>query len=742
VLRLFRLGFPAVAMTFAACAAVQDTAPMINSWGTGSLKAPVEQVEQKTPARASVLRNDGPSPRTTFIEGTGTFVGPQPNAAPAQTSTADGITLNLANVPVAQAAKTVLGDILLVQYTVHPSVDGKITIHTPNPVSKPEVMNLFESALRANNAAVMNAGGVYRIVPQDQALAGAKLKIGNGPSGLGGIGSGLRIVQLKYVSAAEMKLILEPISPRGGVVQADASRNTLTLSGSGQDIGGMLEAISIFDVDVMKGMSFAMVPVKTSQPGVIAEELQKIFATDHEGPMAGMVKFLPNKRLAAILIISPQRQYLSRAEGWIKRLDAQAIGSEKQFYTYKVQNRRAQELVEVLKSMFSTEGSSGNSGRNVTPQAAETSIRSNGSSFSRQQTRPRSAQGFGDGSTPDRGNGFGNGSGSADNGPTGSASAQIALAEGNGADAAPFRIVADDAKNAILIEASPAEYRRVLRVLETLDVMPNQVLIEATIAEVGLTNDLKFGLRWYFKDGGSNFSFTDSASGALNSVFPGFSYALKAANITATLNALNEITDVNIVSSPTLTVMDNKTATLQIGDQVPIKTQSAVSVINPEAAVINSISYKDTGVILAITPRINESGRVLLDIEQEVSSVAKTSSSGIDSPTISQRKVKTTVMVTDGESIALGGLIQTSKTKGRTQVPIVGDIPILGNVFKQKDDSEGKTELIILITPHVMRDVQEARQITEELKGQFAAQVWKHRDKSNAVENAARRTLD
>jgi general secretion pathway protein D len=211
------------------------------------------------------------------------------------------------------------------------------------------------------------------------------------------------------------------------------------------------------------------------------------------------------------------------------------------------------------------------------------------------------------------------------------------------------------------------------------------------------------------KNKGSSFNFSEVANGAGAAIFPGFSYALKTANVMATLHALNEVTDVNVISSPSLTVMDNKTATLQIGDQVPITTQSAVSTEDPDARVVNSVSYKDTGVILSMTPRINESGRVLIDIEQEVSSVVATSTSGIDSPTIRQRRVKTTVMVNDGDAIALGGLIQSTKTKGRTQVPIVGDIPILGNAFKQKDDQSEKTELIILITPKVMRNLEEAK---------------------------------
>ena len=180
--------------------------------------------------------------------------------------------------------------------------------------------------------------------------------------------------------------------------------------------------------------------------------------------------------------------------------------------------------------------------------------------------------------------------------------------------------------------------------------------------------------------------------------------------------------------------MDNKTALLQIGDQVPIITRSAASVDNPDATIVNSVSYRDTGVILSITPQINESGRVHLDIEQEVSSVSTTQTSGIDSPTIRQRKVKTSVVVNDGEAIALGGLIQKSQTTGRTQIPIVGDIPILGSVFREKNDDLEKTELLILLKPYVMRNQDEARKITEEFKHEFVERVLDQRDQLQSIE--------
>jgi general secretion pathway protein D len=202
----------------------------------------------------------------------------------------------------------------------------------------------------------------------------------------------------------------------------------------------------------------------------------------------------------------------------------------------------------------------------------------------------------------------------------------------------------------------------------------------------------------------------------MSSVFPGFSYLFKNAGVSVTLNALNDVTRVNVLASPSLMVLDKRTATLQIGDQVPITTQTAVSVLTPGAPVVNSVAYKDTGIILSITPKINEAGRVLLEIEQEVSTVSRTSTSNIDSPTFGRRRVKTTVVVNDGEGIALGGLIQDRNTESAVQVPILGDIPIIGNAFKDKQNVVEKTELLIMLTPRVVRDLNEAQAVTAEYK--------------------------
>ena len=246
----------------------------------------------------------------------------------------------------------------------------------------------------------------------------------------------------------------------------------------------------------------------------------------------------------------------------------------------------------------------------------------------------------------------------------------------------PLKIVADETKNSLLIMANDRDYQRVLRVIQGLDVVASQVLIEAVIAEVTLNDKLQYGVQWQLAKGGTpTASFSNALTGGVAAAFPGFNYAVNAANIAATLSALNALTHVNVISTPSLMVLDNKTARLQIGDQVPITTQTATSTVTANTAIVNSITMQDTGVILSVTPRINESGRVQLEIEQEVSAVVKTTTSGIDSPTIQQRRVKTTVVVNDGEVLALGGMIQEQANKTSNQLPLLGDIRAWARCF-------------------------------------------------------------
>lgn len=649
-----------------------------------------------------------------------------------------GFELNLINLPIAEAAKIVLGDMQGVDYVIDPRLEGRVTAHTSRPVSKQQALDLFQSALRVSGAALVRTGRVYKIVPVEAAAASSGNVSLAGPAReANGLGGESVVAPLRFVSAAEMKRVLDPIAAKGGVVRADEGRRAIVLSGSPQEIEALREAISIFDVDAMRGMSFGLVPMKSADPVAMAGDLRAVFGSEKEGPMNGMIQFIGNKRLNAILVVTSQPAYLERARAWIERLDARAQTSEKQLYTYRVQNRPAKELLAVLTAMFPSE-TGGRAAASISPRQSQSEVSSaNNALFGQNGNPPTNPIGGLNSNAQPSSNPL-NPSGLGQGDPQQPGASSSGAGPGNGPQAASlgedsrFRVAADEAKNALIVMASPADYRRILRVIETLDVLPNQVFIEATIAEVSLNDALHFGVAWYLNRGANNAGFSNSSStptvatdilganplGAnMASFFPGFSYALRATSAQVTLNALNEITKVNIVSTPSLTVLDNHKAVLQVGDQVPVTSlESATALGN----TFTSVSYRDTGVILSITPHIGESGRVILDLVQEVSNVKRGSATANNTnPTIQQRKVATQVIVKDGEALMLGGLMQNNHTNVADQVPVLGDIPIIGNAFKDKTDEANKTELLIMITPHVLRSSAEARAITEDYKRQM-----------------------
>ncbi|WP_244613356.1 type II secretion system secretin GspD [Methylosinus sp. Ce-a6] len=685
----------------------------------------------------------------------------------------DGVTLNLANLPIAQAAKVVLGDIAGVDYVVDPRIDGKVTAHTARPVRRKAAIELFQSALRVSGAAIVESDGVYKIVPLDQAAASGSISVSPQPLDQDRLAGGARIVRLRYVSASEMKRVLEPITRQGAVVRADDQRRTLTLSGGPQEIAALEDAIALFDVDTMRGMSFAVVPVTSADPDALVEDLRKVFGSEREGPMNGMIQFIGNKHLSAILAITPQPAYLSRARAWIERLDARAQGVQKQFFSYRVQNRPAKELMQVVASMFGRDAGVSKS-NDVSPRFGSSVLSSSGGlSTSSGGSSALGSSGFGSSSgqlgaispTSSTSGGLGSFGGSSSGGAAGFGATSGSSSSSNGQDQTQtasalgedsrFKLAVDEAKNAIVVMATPEDYKRLLHVIEKLDVLPNQVFIEATIAEVSLNDDLHFGVRWFLQKRSSMAGFSTGDAGApaaidtlgnnllgaaVGGVFPGFAYAFRGANAQVTLNALNQITNVNIISTPSLTVLDNRQAVLQVGDQVPVTTLSGATA-QGGITTFNSVNYRDTGVILAITPHINESGRVMLELEQEVSNVAPGTNTTTTTPTIQQRRVKTQVVVNDAESLMLGGLIQDSRTRGSAQVPVLGDVPIFGNAFKDKIDTAGKTELLIMITPHVVRTLGEARDITDEYKRKLLNIATKSKVRPHSLEGVTRRVL-
>ncbi len=598
----------------------------------------------------------------------------------------EGYTINLVDAPIAMAAKKILGDIMGYNYLVDPKVGGTVTLQTSNPMSKQSLLDILEVSLATNGAAIVKKADRYEIVPFSEATSSNAI-ISGGRMPKNEPGMKVQVLQLKYIAADEMRDIIEQVSKKGAVLRIDSARNYIVVAGNNGELSAIRESISVFDVDWMKGMSTALYPLKASQPQELVKELNSVFGVDG-GPNAKTIRFIPNTRLNAVLAITSRPAYLPKVSAWISKLDKIAQTNEEQLFVYEIQNRPAAELAKVLQNVLaSAKSNSETSTRQsaVAPDLVAETMQTDGAVA---QDIPPEAQ-----MEP------------AAFAPTGSSSIPS--------------VVADVENNALLISTNAREYQRIEQILRQLDILPTQVFLEAVIAEVTLTDELKFGLRWYLENGNNSLGLSDLASGAVTAAFPGFNWTHVATDAQTALSALSSVTKVKVISSPNLMVINNQQAKLQVGDQVPTVTQTSSNTSSANAVVINTVEMKDTGIILSVTPRINSSGRVMLDIQQEVSNVIATTTSGIDSPTIQQRKISTRVVVHDGESLALGGLIQEKKSLNHRKVPVLGDIPLLGNAFKSKTDGINRTELIIFIRPRIVRDSEEARQVTDEFRQQF-----------------------
>jgi general secretion pathway protein D len=651
---------------------------------------------------------EGVTPQAPIVDrGTGMTIGQRPLTS-FETEPDGSITLNFVNTDIREVISAILGDALKVSYVIDPRVQGTVTVRTSQPLPAASAIPVLEDILSMNGAALMQTGDTYKIVPMEGASAGFRTEPGYG----------IHVIPLQFASAAAMGSLLEPYVPPGRVLRTDTGRNVLLFAGTNREARELEELVEIFDVDWMTGMSFAIFPLKSSEAKTVAQELDRVFGQNLESEAAGIVQFVPIERQNAILVITAQPSYLDKAATWIERLDQGQEGVQQRAYVYWVQNGNAKDLAAVLNDVFGGEQQRLETPVSLAPGLSPVEISNYPDALSRPAAPPppplpvppaAPLEPPPGGSGPDAALPM--------EPPLVSTSAAPGAEEGIPLDAqARARIVADERNNALLIMATPAQYRAVLAAVRQLDVVPLQVLIEATIAEVTLNDQLRYGLQWFFNFGNSTITFSQVASGLVNPVFPAFNYIFQSNDARVVLSALTSVTDVRIISAPHLLVLDNEQARLQVGDQVPIVTQQATSVIDPDAPLVNTVEYRDTGVILEIIPHVNSSGLVILDIIQEVSDVAETVTSGIDSPTIQQRQVASTVVVQTGETVALGGLIRDRHTEGETGIPVLSEIPVLGNLFKTTTNTDDRTELLILLTPRVVRNANDARALTEELR--------------------------
>jgi general secretion pathway protein D len=649
------------------------------------------------------------------------------------------ITLDFADTDIREVTTQILGGILHVNFSIDPAVHGTATLHTATPMTRAQIVATLQSLLATNNATIIETGGLYRVVQTAGPAAS-----------LGGSDANSSAVPLRYASAVELAKVLQPFLQAGGRIAANPGTNGLVVVGDPATREALIGLIRTFDVDTLAGQSYALFPVTSGDAQDTAQALQVAFRTQASGTLANVVRVVPMQTINSVLLIASNPGYIDDARRVYALIDRVRRQTVRSWHAYYLQNSRSNDVTYVLQQAFTpghvtaVPSSSGN----PNGQSQGRGFNSGGSSG---LGRGGQGGGLGSGGGLGGGGGLGTGgglgsttggqqqTGAGGNQSGGDSGDQASLAAGNpllgglggapdqsDASASPLamRIIQNSANNAVLVYGTPQETETVEAMLHKIDIVPLQVLIEAVIAEVTLTDDLKYGTQFFFKSRGVNVVLNsgDQTAPNLNPISGVAGLFAGGAGINgapAVLSALQAITKVNVLSSPQLLVTDNHAARLQVGALVPYLTQSGQSTI-ANSAVISSIDYRETGVITEVTPRVNSGGLVTLDISQEVSNIDNTNSAGstgvAGTPTFFERSVQSRVVVQDGQTIGLAGLIQDSDSHSNTGIPWLKDIPILGFLTGTQNNSRTRTELLLLITPRVIHDQRDARAATEELR--------------------------
>ncbi len=644
----------------------------------------IDQLKNKAPATAVTRAKPELFPGTNrFVPGAATHRTPQSRGEGAYS-------LNFDEADLGEVAKVILSDILGQNYVLSPKVAGKVTLQTTDPLSKEELIPTLEMLLRMNNAVLVKDASIYHIEPASEALYSSSFAA---PNTGGRSGFQVRVIPVRNVAVQDIVDVIKPLVQEKTILNVDSTRNILIASGTPNELGRVMDMVSVFDVDVLKGQSFGLFPLAHVEPETIIKELEEIFRKEGKEGESNFFRFIPVERLNAVMAITHQAGYLKDIENWIFRLDRANTASGGGVNVYRVQNVDAEELAATLNEIFTGAAKKEKSAK-VAPgeKAAELTNKA-----PEKQNVPKTST------------------------PTGEAEV---------ANVGEVRIISDVANNSVIVVATPQEYEVILPVIKQLDLLPLQVLIDATIVSVKLTDSLKYGIQWFLDHGGSSISSGNDAA-TLGSIAAASAAAFTSGGLTAIYNSgvVNALLsaqankgNVNIISSPSLMVLNNQEAKINVGDQVPIQTGTLGSVVGSggttgaTTAIQSSIQYKDTGVTLEVTPRVNANGMVIMEIKQTVSSAVKTETGVNTSPTIQKKEIESSVAVQDSETIVLGGLIDNNNSNAIGGIPWLNELPWIGPLFGNTDRENIKNELVVLITPRVVKSKQDSRLISDEFK--------------------------
>ncbi|MEH6610851.1 MAG: type II secretion system secretin GspD [Halioglobus sp.] len=627
----------------------------------------------------------------------------------------DDVSLNFEQAPLSEVMHAIMGDILALDYIVDNPVSGQITLRTRTPIPRSELLGILESLLKTNGA-IMIRGKEGRYLVTGSAT-GTKVAPNVSNARDTAAGYSTIIIPLQYISATNMAEILKPVADPGTFVRVDNSRNILMLAGTRAQLNGWLEMVNTFDVDLLAGMSVGLFPLKNSSVQEIEEALGAMLNDGSEGggSIGQLIRVIPIDRLNSILIVTPRAHYLDTAQKWIERLDeAHYSAFDKRLYVYPVQNTEAGRLADLLNSIYAGGGGSSSASRgrdaSVAPGMSPESVGSGGNTGNSRSAFSNTGSGS-------------RGSQSGISAVTMAGDASLAGSENMLAD---VRVVSDDENNSLMIYANGMQYRLIEDALEQLDIVATQVIIEASIMEVSLTDELRYGLEWTFKNGlGSDYDglgvLANAATGPA-AVVPGFSYTVtnSIGDISAVLNALSEESLINVISSPSVMVLDNHEAYIHVGDQVPVFANQTVNTGGD--SLTQSVEYRDTGVKLNVKPSVNAGGLVTMDIEQSVTDVGP-----IDPATgqrsFLEREISSRVAVRSNESVVLGGLIRENASDASSGIPFLHKLPLIGPLFGTVTKEDRRTELLVIITPRALYNETELREVSDQMRSQIRDMV-------------------
>lgn len=633
--------------------------------------------------------------------GSGRFIKPQALATPRPVVGGEGtVTLNFEDQPVEAVAKAILGDLLDVNYSIAPGVSGNISFSTARPVARDEALPILETLLSWTGNALVQEHDRYSILPASKAVAGKlvpRLKATKPAPGMG-----VRLFPLRHVAAPEMARLLAPFTPPEAVLLADPARNVLVIAGTRDELANVEETIDTFDVDWVGGMSVGVFSLENASVGELMPALDSVFGQKSGAPVAGLIRFIPIERTNAVVVIATRAEHLDQVGEWIGRID-RGGGNEARLFVYDVRHLLASDVARYVANVFGG-SANGDQGGSVMPGLGTAPLG---------EGADASLAGASAGGT-DTSSGFEQ-----------SEFFQPPTPAASGMGQADIRVTAIDANNQLMVRARPSQWSDIRKAIERLDAMPLQVQIETRILEVRLVDSFRFGVQWYLegliggKGGvgqpGNQQQGALGSGGALLNATDTFYYSFVNKNLQVALRALETNGNTKTLAAPSLVVVNNKKARIQIGDQIPV-TQTIIN-SGTGGEPLTQVEYKDTGVILDVRPRVNPGGLVYLEVSQEVSRVEGEAVGG--NRPIAKRHLNTQVAVRSGQTVLLGGLIREFDSETVTAVPYLSRIPVLGALFRGRSTENRRTELLVMITPKVIASAEEAKRTSDEYRRSF-----------------------